>query len=125
MKTPAIGQRWMLAGKVVPCRYERAQEIHRGTAAKFFVERLVAVTAQASVTRGLFSAVAARNSRQRRVQHVAERTGDADGAAGPAGDRIEDDQRGLSSRHRVQGAVDIVSAYLQPLRHPFEQSVEG
>jgi hypothetical protein len=64
------------------CRHERAQEIHRGTAAEFFVEGLVAVAAQASVTRGLFSAVAARNSRQRRLQHLSERTGDADGAAG-------------------------------------------
>src|SRR3954454_5832682 len=105
------------------CRHERAQEVHGGTAAEFFVEGLVTVAAQASVTRGFCSAVAARDARQRRVQHVSERTGDADGAAGPAGDRIKDDQRGLSSWHRVQGAVDIVPAYLQPLRHPFEQSV--
>ena len=77
---------------MLACRDEWTQETDGGAAAELFVEGLVAVAAQAAVARGFFAAVAASDSGQRRVEHVTERAGDADGAAGAAGDCVEDDK---------------------------------
>src|SRR6516225_5126805 len=86
------------------CRNDGAEEIYGRPSPEFFVEGLVAVAAKASVARGLCSAVAPRDTGQRCVQHLVERTGKADCAVGSAGHRVEDHKRGALGWRRVEGS---------------------
>ena len=89
---------------VLSYRDEGAEEIDGCPSPEFFVEGLVAVAAKASVARGLCSAVAPRDTGQRCVQHLVERTGKADCAVGSAGHRVEDHKRGALGWRRVEGS---------------------
>jgi hypothetical protein len=101
------------------------KEIDSGSSPEFIVEGLVTVAAKASVTGGFFAAVTPGDSGQCCFQHLAERTGNADCAAGSAGHRVEDHQRGPAAWRRVESAVDVIAADLQPLGDSFEQSIKG
>ena len=69
---------------------EGTEEIDCGSPPELLVEGLVTVAAQAAVTRRFFPAVTPLDPGERCAQHLVERAGDADGAAGPAGHGVED-----------------------------------